>query len=259
MSSRYGFVPVLAHRLEYVMLEPGASTRHGGPTLVLLHDGLGSVSHWGGFPRQLVEGTGCPALVYSRQGHGQSDPLTAKRRADYLHVEAQAALPEMLVQTRVTNPILVGHSDGASIALIHAASGFTVLGVVAMAPHVFVEPETLAGLRRARHTFEHGDLRRRLARHHRNPDATFHAWNDIWLATEFRDWNVDSLLPKIGCPLLLIQGEDDDYATLDQLATIARGARTRVETLALAGIGHAPWREAPADVISAVAAFIATL
>jgi pimeloyl-ACP methyl ester carboxylesterase len=259
MISRRGFVPVLSHRLEYVRLEPATPTRARRPTLVFLHDGLGSLSLWRNFPRDVVAATGCPAVVYSRRGHGQSDVPAAARRADYLHVEANAMLPEFLAQLSVEQPVLIGHSDGASIALIHAASGFEVRGIVAMAPHVFVEGVTLRGIAAMCGLHESADLRGRLAKHHRDPDLLFRAWADTWLAPGFRDWNIESMLPAIRCPLLLLQGEDDEYGTLDQLTAIARGVRARVESMALTGVGHSPWRDAPDAVCAAIAAFVGSL
>lgn len=257
--SHRGFVPVLGHRLEYVKLEPSEPAPPRMPTLVFLHEGLGSLSAWRDFPSRAVAVTGCPALVYSRWGHGQSDPLTGPRRTDYLHVEAQSALPELLAHTGVENPLLVGHSDGATIALIHAGSGFSVRGVVAMAPHVFVEPVTVVGVTSAASLWEDGTLKSSLARHHRAPEPLFTAWNEVWRSPAFRDWNIEPLLSGIRCPLLLIQGENDEYGTLDQLVAIARAARSRVESIALAGVGHSPWRDAPDAVLEAIRDFVAAV
>jgi len=157
----------------------------------------------------------------------------------------------------VENPLLIGHSDGASIALIHAATGAAVRGIVAMAPHAFVEEITLAGIRATRRLYETTDLRARLARWHEDGDATFHGWSDIWLDPRFRDWSIASLLPAVTCPLLLIQGEDDEYGSLAQLDAIAAGTGGPAEMLALAGCGHAPWKDRADVVIAAIARFVA--
>jgi pimeloyl-ACP methyl ester carboxylesterase len=245
---------VAGHRLEYVRLR---GREAAAPTLVFLHEGLGSLDRWRGFPARVVDATGCPALVYSRWGHGRSDPLTAPRARDYLLYEAREALPALLAATGIANPLLIGHSDGATIALIHAATGAAVLGIVAMAPHAFVEEITLAGVRATRRLYETTDLRARLARWHEDGDATFHGWSDVWLDPRFRDWSIASLLPGVRCPLLLIQGEDDEYGSLAQLDAIASAAGGPAEMLALAGCGHTPWQDRADVVLAAIARFVA--
>jgi pimeloyl-ACP methyl ester carboxylesterase len=248
------FLDVAGHRLEYVRL-PGREA--AAPTLVFLHEGLGSLDLWRGFPARVVDATGCPAVVYSRWGHGRSDPLTAPRAPDYLFREAREALPALLGALHIASPLLVGHSDGASIALMHAATGAAVRGIVAMAPHAFVEEITLAGIRATRRLYETTDLRARLARWHEDGDATFYGWNDVWLDARFRDWNIVSLLPAVGCPLLLIQGEDDEYGSLAQLDAIAAVAGGPAEMLALAGCGHTPWQDRADVVLAAITRFVA--
>jgi pimeloyl-ACP methyl ester carboxylesterase len=247
------FLDVTGHRLEYVRL---AGADPDAPTLVFLHEGLGSLDLWRGFPARVVAACGCPAVVYSRRGHGRSEPLTGRREPDYLVREAREALPALLAALGVANPLLVGHSDGASIALIHAASGAPVRGIVAMAPHAFVEEITLAGIRATRELYETTDLRARLARWHEDVDATFYGWCDIWLDPRFRGWNIRSLLPDVTCPLLLIQGEDDEYGTLAQLDAIAAGVSGPAEMLALADCGHTPWRDQADVVAAAIARFV---
>jgi pimeloyl-ACP methyl ester carboxylesterase len=252
MTTAHDFIDVAGHRLEYLRL---AGRDPHAPTLVFLHEGLGSLALWRGFPKRVVDATGCPAVVYSRHGYGRSDPLTGPRAIDYLAQEAHVGLPAFLAALAIDDPLLVGHSDGASIALIHAASGATVRGIVAMAPHVFVEEITIAGLRAARDTYATTDLRARLARWHEDGDATFHGWNDVWLDPRFRDWNIESLLPAVCCPLLLIQGEDDEYGTLAQVDAIAAQAAGPTEMLALAACGHTPWRDQADVVVDAIARF----
>jgi pimeloyl-ACP methyl ester carboxylesterase len=229
--------------------------------LVFLHDELGSVSAWGEFPRHVADATGCAVLVYSRAGHGQSDPdpRGTGSRVNYLHVEANAVLPELMLHARIENPVLIGDREGAAIALIHAAGGFEVRGIVAMAPRVFVEEITLRGIAATVEAYDAGDLRQRLAKHHRDPDRLFRDWSGTWLSPAFREWNIESLLPAIRCPLLLVQGEDDQYGTIDQLTAIARGVRARCESLALAGVGHDPWRVAPDAMRAAIVAFVESL
>src|SRR5947209_12961909 len=177
---------------------PGADS--GAPTLILLHEGLGSVGLWRGFPAALAEATGARTIVFSRYGHGQSDPPPRPRTPRFMHEEARGVLPAVLAALGVADPILVGHSDGASIALIHAAEQ-PVRAVVAMAPHVFVEDAGLEEIRRARVAYESEGLRERMARHHRDPDAAFYGWNDVWLDPEFRRWDITDSVARIGCPL----------------------------------------------------------
>jgi len=254
MTTDRRFIRVADHRLEYRFF-PGRDPQ--APTLIFLHEGLGSLDLWRDFPARVADATGCPALVHSRYGHGRSDPLTEPRDLDYLNHEAREALPALLAALDVANPLLIGHSDGASIALIHAAAGAAVRGIVAMAPHVFVEEITLAGLRAARRAYATTDLRARLARRHEDGDATFHGWSDVWLDPRFRAWNIESLLPAVTCPLLLIQGEGDEYGTLAQLDAIADGVAGPAEVLALADCGHAPWKDRADDVVAAIARFVA--
>lgn len=247
---------VRGHRLEYAQI-PGASP--GAPTLVFLHEGLGSVSMWRDFPARVAAETGHGALVYSRAGYGQSDPITEKRRIDFMHEEALQVLPVLLDELGLSRPILIGHSDGASIALIHAGgAGRAVAGVVAMAPHVLVEDVSIKSIEAAKHAYETTDLRQKLARHHANVDSAFRGWNDVWLDPAFRAWNIEEFLPHIEAPILAIQGEDDEYGTMDQLDRIARGA-PEVEQLRLANCRHSPHKDQPEAVIKAISAFVSRL
>ncbi len=225
--------------------------------LVLLHEGLGSVELWRGFPSALAAATGRRVVAFSRFGHGRSDPPARPRTAAFYAEEALDVLPEVLTGLGAQRPILVGHSDGASIALVHAGAR-PVTAVVLIAPHVFVEPVTVAGIREAREAYLHGDLRNRLARYHSHVDTVFFSWCDLWLDQQFEDWNLTAEITRLQAPTLLVQGVDDHYATLEQLDRIHRGAPapvTRVEPRA----GHSPHLEAPEETVAAVAAFTAGL
>lgn len=228
---------------------------------MFLHEGLGSVAMWKQFPRQVAEATGCPALVYSRFGYGKSDKITQAREADYMHREALDVLPEILDQLDIEAPILIGHSDGASIALIHAGAGQRpVRGVVAMAPHVFVEDVTVQSIAEARTTFQNTDLGERLGRYHDDVVSTFRGWNDIWLHPDFRRWNIEEYLAAIAVPILLIQGEDDQYGTVAQVEAIARQVSGPVETVLLPDCAHSPHQSLQKDAtIAAIAGFVARL
>jgi pimeloyl-ACP methyl ester carboxylesterase len=250
-----GFVTILGRRIE---VERIAGTRPGAPTLVLLHEGLGSVAMWRDFPAKLAAATGCPALVYSRYGYGRSEPLAAPHAADYMHREALEALPALRAALGLEDVILVGHSDGASIALVHAgARRWPVRALVVEAPHVFCEDVSIGSIRAAKAAYEEGELRQRLARYHAHVDSAFRGWNDAWLLPEFRQWNIEDYLPGISCPLLAVQGEDDAYGTLAQLDAIERQVAGRFERLVLAQCGHSPHREQEAATLAAMADFIA--
>ena len=226
---------------------------------MFLHEGLGSVAMWKDFPQQCASAVGCRALVYSRYGYGKSDPLTAPRAVDYLHQEALRVLPELLDKLGIVRPILFGHSDGASIALIYAGGAKrSVRGVIVMAPHTMVESVALPGLERIRQAYKTTDLRERLARYHADPDSAFRGWNDIWLSPEFRNWNIEQYLPGIACPVLAIQGEDDHYGTMVHIEQIQK-AMPSTEVVQLPHCGHSPHRDQPQQVIERVAQFVARL
>ena len=224
------------------------------PALVFLHEGLGSVGLWRSFPERLAAVTGRRALVYSRAGHGFSDVPGEPRTPRFMHDEALDVLPSVLAEAGISNPVLVGHSDGASIALIHAAS-HPVRALVLLAPHVFVEDVSVASIAEARETFETTDLAERMGRYHRDAEATFRLWNDIWLAPEFRDWNIEDVLPRIAVPVLLIQGEHDQYGTLAQVEAIRDGVSGPCELVVL-DCRHAPHLEAPGETLAAAADFV---
>jgi pimeloyl-ACP methyl ester carboxylesterase len=227
------------------------------PALVFLHEGLGSVALWRDFPDALAAATGRRALLYSRAGHGQSHVPDTPRTPRFMHDEALDVLPALLARHGIERPILVGHSDGGSIALIHAAQ-HPVTGLVLLAPHVFVEDLSVASIAQARETFEGSDLGERMARYHRDPEATFRLWNDIWLAPEFRAWNIEDVLDGVTCPVLLIQGEHDQYGTLAQIDAIESGVRGAV-TRAVLDARHAPHLEAPAETLRAAVGFVRSL
>jgi pimeloyl-ACP methyl ester carboxylesterase len=228
--------------------------RPGGPTLVFLHEGLGSVALWRDFPQRVADATGLPAFVYSRAGYGQSEPTALPRPVRYMHDEA-ALLPDILEAAEIDDPVLVGHSDGASISIIHAGSGGKARALVLEAPHVFTEEMGLQSIARARQAYESGDLRARLAKHHQDVDAAFWGWNRPWLDPEFRKWNLEEFLPRIAAPILVVQGEDDEYGTKKQVEAIQRGA-PRVDVLMLPQCGHSPHRDQPEATLRAVAEFV---
>lgn len=232
----------------------------GRPELVLLHEGLGCVAMWRDFPEKLAAATGCRVIVGSRAGYGGSEAYPEARTPRYLHREAEEALPALLAALHVERPVIIGHSDGGSITLIFAGAFPEVpLGIVVMAPHEFVEAETLAGIRRARSAWESTDLPKKLARyHHAQTERVFRDWSDCWLSPLFRDWNIEDYLPKIRCPVLAIQGVDDEYATLRQIDAIAeRVPGTRL--LKLDRCGHDPQRDQEAAVLGALVEFVGGL
>jgi pimeloyl-ACP methyl ester carboxylesterase len=242
------------HRLEFRVVEPPGARARQRTMIVLLHEGLGSVAMWKDFPDALVARTGHPVLVYSRHGHGQSAQLTKPRHVGYMHDEATTVLPELLSQLGVRNPLLIGHSDGASIAIIHAGSGNAVSGLILMAPHVFVEQVSIDAIAEAKRAFETTDLAAKLARYHNHPESMFLGWNDIWLNADFRDWNIERFLPAIHSPLLAIQGENDPYGTLAQVDAIEQSAGGPAKKLVFPDCGHSPHidcREKTIDVIDA--------
>ncbi|WP_395673863.1 alpha/beta fold hydrolase [Phenylobacterium sp.] len=247
-----GFIDVDGVRLECRW----SGAPDAGPAIVLLHEGLGSVAMWKDFPDQLAARTGRPVFAYSRRGYGQSDPIAAPRQPDYMHVEALEVLPKVLKAAGVARPILLGHSDGGSIALIHAgAYPASTAGLVLEAPHVFVEPLTVQSIAQAKVVYETTDLPRKLGRHHRDADHAFWGWNDIWLDDRFLAWNIEASLPTIDCPILLLQGLDDEYGTRAQLDAIAAGTPD-TEILMLPRCGHSPHRDQTEAVLEALETFV---
>ncbi len=237
-------------RIEHQWLRADAAA---APLLVFLHEGLGSVSMWRDFPARLCEAVGCRGLVYSRPGYGRSTPRPPGEAwaPDFMHRQANEVLPALLRALGVEQPPwLLGHSDGGSIALLHAAR-HPVAGTIVLAPHILVEDISVASIAQARRAWQDGDLRQRLARHHDDPDSAFFGWNDVWLSPAFRHWSIEDQIAGIRGPLLAVQGLDDEYGTLEQVRGIARRVpQTRL--LELPACGHSPHRDQPEAVIAAV-------
>jgi pimeloyl-ACP methyl ester carboxylesterase len=211
---------------------------------------------WKDFPERIAEATGCGVLVYSRHGHGKSERLAEKRGVDFMHHEARVVLPELLERMEIRAPILLGHSDGGSICILYAATAARKpKALVLEAPHVFVEDLSVSSIAKMRATYHTTDLPKKLARHHDHVDETFWDWNDIWLDPQFRSWNIEECLDDIACPVLVIQGEDDEYGTLAQVEAI-RARLPRTETLILPKCGHSPHRDQPATTLAAISRFV---
>src|SRR5258706_2986376 len=227
------------------------------PALVFLHEGLGSIRQWRDFPAKVAKATGRKAVVYDRYGYGNSEILREpKVDVRFMHREGLETLPDVLKETKIENPILIGHSDGASIALIHSGSNHPVRGLVVMAPHVFIEKSNLESIRKIRTTFETTDLPQRFAKYHTDPKKTFYLWNDAWLDPAFEKWNIEEYLPGIACPVLAIQGEGDEYGTMAQLEAIKRQVSGPCRLMMLKDCGHAPHKDQPEEVLSSVANFV---
>ena len=224
--------------------------------LVFLHEGLGSVELWRAFPRAVVEASGRRALTYSRYGNGWSAPLTAARTIDYMHEEA-LVLAQLVEKNVGSQPILVGHSDGASIAIIYAGRSNPVGGMVLIAPHVFVETITYQSIDALRTSFPGSEMAKKMGKYHRDPERTFWGWNDIWLDPAFQRWNLEEFLAAITCPVLLVQGDADEFGTMKQLDAIESGVRGPVERLVVPDAGHAPHLDEPELVVMATASFLA--
>jgi len=249
------FLEILDCRLEYEWHGPSSLD---APTLVFLHEGLGSVAKWKDFPKRVADATGFSALVYSRAGYGASDPVPLPRPVRFMHDEAVQTLPLVLEAMQIRDAILIGHSDGGSIALIYAGTRTDrrIRALVLEAPHVFVEDITVKSSEAARHSYEANDLKRRLARYHRNVDNTFWGWNQVWLNPEFRSWNIEEYLPKIRLPVLVIQGEEDNFGTLRQVEALERGCAGPVQKRILPDCGHSPHRDHPESVLQMITDFV---
>jgi pimeloyl-ACP methyl ester carboxylesterase len=248
------FLRAAGRSLEYQWIE-GAE-----PTLVFLHEGLGSIRQWREFPARVAQATGCRVLLYNRYGYGHSDVLAEPRvGVRFMHDESLESLPRVLAALGIEAPVLIGHSDGASIALIYAGSGHPARGLALMAPHVFVEDICVRSILQAKHTFEASGIRERLGKYHRDPAKTFYLWNDVWLDPEFLRWNIEEYLPGVRAPVLAIQGENDEYGTMAQLEAIQRQVVVRCELLKLSRCGHSPHRDQPEAVLAALTRFIGSL
>lgn len=253
------FLDACGHRLEYVDIPAHQVHR---PPLVFLHEGLGSVAMWRDFPARVAAATGCRTVVYSRYGFGRSSPRVAPYTPRFMHEEALEILPSLRASLGIASPVLVGHSTGASMALIHAgAEGSDVAGLVVMAPLVFVEEFNLGSIRAAKETFRTTDMRQRLARYHDDADGVFQGWNDIWLDPAFRSWSIADDLRGIRCPILAILGDDDEYSTPAQIDAIRRNAVNAgsLDFLKLADCRHSPHRDQPSTVIDAIGRFVDVL
>ena len=245
------------HRLAARWLRPETSSADGR-TLVFLHEGLGSIAQWKGFPAALAAASGLPALVYERWGFGHSEPLVLPRPADYLEREAEQALPEVLAACGIGRPVLIGHSDGGSIALLFAAAfPERPAACITEAAHVFVEEITLAGIRAADALWHSSNLKERLARYHGGQTETvWRGWTETWLRDDFRHWDMTARLPAITCPLLVVQGEDDQYGSPAQVETIVAGSSGPAEPLMVPDCGHSPHDEQGDRVLAAMTLFL---
>lgn len=224
---------------------------------MLLHEGLGSIGLWRDFPAALRERTGRRTIVYSRYGHGHSEPPPRPRTPAFFHEEARDVLPALLTQLDVVEPVLVGHSDGGSIALVYAAEA-PVGGVVTLAAHVFVEEICVRSIEEIRDRYVSGELRARLVRHHDDPDAAFWGWCDVWLDPAFRSWTLDAEAAAVSAPTLVIQGRDDPYGTLAQVDRICAAVGPSARRLVVPG-GHSPHLDAADEVVAAIGAFCEAL
>lgn len=252
------YLTAAGHRLEYAWLGPDSDE---APTLVFLHEGLGSLATWKDFPNEVAAATSCGAFLYSRWGYGKSDPRIGPCNEHYLLDEALTALPEVLSNMKIQQPILIGHSDGASLALIYAgANSNDVRGLVLEAPHVFVEDITLAGIKHAGQLYKSTGLPQRLARYHGDrADVVFQNWYSTWTRADFRKWNIEDSLSAICCPLLIIQGEDDEYGTIKQVDAIRTQVSGSVEVQMLPDCGHTPHRDQREVTINAIIRFVRDL
>jgi pimeloyl-ACP methyl ester carboxylesterase len=249
-----GEVTVDGKRLETLSFASRGTDR---PTIVMLHEGLGSVAMWKDFPQRVADRTGCGVLVYSRYGYGGSDPLEEKRTVEYMHHEAEVVLPLLLQEVGIEHPVLLGHSDGGSIALIYAAAHpDSPRGLILEAPHVFVEDLSVESIAKAKTLYQTTDLPNKLGRYHQEVDATFWGWNDIWLDPRFRSWNIESILDRIRCPVLVIQGREDEYGTIRQMEAIQRRIPSAQLRL-LPGCGHSPHRDQPEATLDCIEQFMA--
>ncbi len=249
-----GFLELGGQTLEYRMIGPRPDR---APTIVMLHEGLGCVGMWNDFPDKLAALTGAGIFVYSRAGYGQSSPVKLPRPMTYMHEEARDTLPKLLAGIGFQRGLLLGHSDGASIATIYAGSiqDHRVRGLILIAPHFFVEDLSIASIAEAKTAYAQMDLRTKLARWHKDPDNAFRGWNDAWLDPEFREWDITQDLAYIRVPILIVQGKDDQYGTVKQIDAAQEECYCPVDVALLAGAKHSPQREAPEATLKAVSDF----
>jgi pimeloyl-ACP methyl ester carboxylesterase len=249
------FIYVSEYRLHLRRID-GDVTRS---PILFLHEGLGSVDRWRDYPADVASQSGNPALLYSRAGNGWSDPIHKTRGRSYLHREALEVLPELVGAHIERPPVMVGHSDGASIAIIYSGAGHDAAGLVLIAPHVFVEDDGLESIRAIHDSFPSSDLAEKMAKYHVDPESTFHGWAGAWLDPEFRSWNIEECLEGIRCPVLLIQCEEDEYGSLRQLDAIEARVAGPTQRVVLPGPGHSPHLAHPEAVTDVTVRFIASL
>lgn len=256
MAATLQHIDTPAGRIEYRWAGSTVLRDTSRPVLVFLHEGLGCVALWKDFPDQVAQATGLPALVYSRIGYGGSSPCALPRPVTYMHDEAETGLPDLIAALGIQSHILIGHSDGASIALIYAGARKRegLLGLAVLAPHVFCEEVSVRSIRAADKAYAAGELKARLAKYHgANIDCAFRGWCDSWLNPDFHHWNIEGYVDRIVVPVLVIQGEDDEYGTVAQVESIRR--RAGAETLLLPGCGHSPQRDQPMATVQALVSF----
>ena len=252
--SDHGFLELGDLRLEYRMAGPAPDK---APTLILLHEGLGCAGMWGDFPEKLAAATGLGVFAWSRVGYGQSSPAKLPRTLEFMHVEAREVLPRLLDAIGFRRGLLVGHSDGASIAAIYGGTvqDYRVRGLVLMAPHFIVEDVTINSIREIRQAFDTTDVRQRFQRWHADADATVRGWTDVWMKNNFKSWDLSEELAYIRVPILIIQGEHDHYGTARQIEIAREECYCPVDVLLIPGIQHVPHREAPEVTLKAIAEF----
>lgn len=253
-----GFLRIGASDLEYRMVGPQPAD---APTIVLLHEGLGSAALWGDFPEKLQAATGAGVFAYSRAGYGASTPAKLPRPIDYMHIEAREVLPKILDAIGFRRGLLLGHSDGASIAAIYAGShqDHRVEGIALIAPHFIVEDISVASIAAIRTAYETTNLKEKLARWHRDVDNAFYGWNGAWLNPDFRDWDISEFLAYIRVPIAIVQGTDDVYGTLRQIEIAQEECYCPVDVSVIPGAAHQPHREAPEATLDAIAGFANTV
>src|SRR5882757_10614657 len=249
-----GFLTIGASELEYRMIGPAPAD---APTIVMLHEGLGSAALWGDFPEKLQAATLAGVLAYSRAGYGASTPVKLPRPLDYMHIEALEVLPKLLDQIGFRRGLLIGHSDGASIAAIYAGSrqDHRVQGIALIAPHFVVEDISVTSIAEIKRAYETSDLKAKLARWHSDVDNAFYGWNDAWLDPRFRSWDISEYLAYIRVPVAIVQGVDDAYGTMRQIEIAREECYCPVDVTLIPGAGHQPHREAPGATLDAISEF----
>lgn len=258
MTGKNNFIIVNEHKLNYKIINSEYNTPNKS-IIVFLHDGLGSIQQWGDFPKSLSKITGLPALLYDRYGYGKSEKLIKPHDMNYFEQEASTVLPEVLKTLNIKNKlILIGHSDGGTIALLYASEfPGNVNSIITEAAHVFTEDLTLEGIRNAVNMFKKGDLKKFLSGYHReNTESMFYGWANLWLDKDFSNWNIKGSLMKIKCPVFAIQGNNDKYGSLAHVNTITNEVGGPSETLIINNCGHIPHHQAKDFVLEKMKTFI---